>query len=231
MAAKMKLCITLVKSISSAADRKKSAAKIQPINMDLGFFKWKITILTKLDTIQYIDRVQSVKYVAGDNKPATWNPQTDVTNDVKCLRYQVQLAGPVYIVDNKAAWVEFKPTIIDTPAWAFVDKPQGDFCKSWLIILSICEGKDHMNKCIIIANNIIGTDRTKGGLVYQKEYTYSLVKYGADLLKAYNIIGRYHNVVAAETMAMRLLSGIIGPTASMTLMIFFSCTHKGTFTS
>ena len=217
--AKMKLCIALVESLAGAADAKKSTAKIPPINMDLGFFKWKITILTKIGTIPSMDGVQSVLYVAREDKPATWNAQTDAVDDAERLRYQVQLSGPVFIADNKAAWVELEPTIIDTAAWAFVDKTQGDFRKSWLTILSICEGNDHMNKRIVIANNRIGTDRTKGGLVYQNEYTYSIVKYGADLLEAYDIIGRYHNEVAPETMVMRLLSGIVGPTATMTLMI------------
>ena len=47
-----------------------------------------------------------------------------------------------------------------------------------------------------------------------------MVKYGADLLEAYNIIHRYHNVVVADSMVMHLLSGIVGPTSTTTLMIF-----------
>jgi hypothetical protein len=46
-----------------------------------------------------------------------------------------------------------------------------------------------------------------------------MMKYDADLLDAYSRIGCYYSVVAAETLVMRLLSGIVGLTSTLTLMI------------
>ena len=47
-----------------------------------------------------------------------------------------------------------------------------------------------------------------------------MVRYCADLLEACDISGRYRTMVATETMVMRLLSGIVSPIASTTIMIF-----------
>ena len=82
----------------------------------------------------------------------------------------------MFIANNEAAWVELELAIIDTSALAFANKTRDNFRKPWLTILSMWEGKDHMNKHAIIANNIIGTNRTKGGLIYQYEYTYIMLQ-------------------------------------------------------
>ena len=70
----MKMCIALVEIIYIATEVNNSTTKIRPINIDLGFFKWKITILTKIDTIQSMDGVQLVLCMACEDKQVTWNP-------------------------------------------------------------------------------------------------------------------------------------------------------------
>ena len=71
MAAKLKMCITLVKSVSCAAEVNKFTAKVQPMNMDLEFFKWKIAILTNIYTIPSMNDIQWALYVTCKDKPTT----------------------------------------------------------------------------------------------------------------------------------------------------------------
>jgi hypothetical protein len=102
-AAKMKLSLTLVESMTSTAGVKRSTSKRLPIDMDLGFFEWKIAIFIKIYTIPSLDGVQLCLYVARETKGYDWNPVTDAVDNTERLWYQVELTGPVFLADNKAS--------------------------------------------------------------------------------------------------------------------------------
>ena len=189
--------------------------KVKPMTIEVGeidtglkWFKWENKFMMKLDSIRSADGSQSCLYLARRPKPQGWDPLTDAADDKERLMYQVPLTGATFDLDNATAWAELKKVTIMTSAWTWIRAHEGKFRAAFLALITICEGTDHQNKRMTLANRVISLDKAKGGIYYISEYSMSFMDYSTELLEAYEVIRQYRNETASETMVTRLLEGM-----------------------
>ena len=195
---------------NSAIVNKAKAAIVEVGQIDTGlkWYKWDGKFMMQLESMRSTDGSQSCRYLARRPKPVGWDPVTDAADDKERLMYQVSLSGATFELDNARAWIELKKVTIMSASYTWIKAHEGDFRAAYLALVTICEGPDHQNKRLTLANRAISLDKAKGGVFYVNEYAVSFMDYSTELLEAYEIISLYRNDTAPETMVTRLLAGM-----------------------
>ena len=167
------------------------------------------------DAIPSVGTDQSILYTIRDDMPdktvggvlVPWT-SADAANDKERLMYQVALSGHEYNSDNRRLWAELKPRVIASGHWEWIKEhdAESDGRKGWFSLKQLMEGEENTNKRLQMATRMISM--SEGGVTYNNENLMTFITYATKILKGYNIIKRYRNETAVETMVQRLLDGI-----------------------
>ena len=178
------------------------------IDTDLGWWKWKEKLQSKLDNKLGITGIP-LRRIIREDKPPGWTV-AQATSDIERLIYQASLTGHDFDKDNATVWAELQSSTIGSPIYEWIrdcdDTKDGR--TAFKRLEDMCEGADASNKRIVMANRALSLDHTNGGLFYSSEYSFKYSSYTTKLHEAYQTIARYRNDTAAETKVQRMLDGI-----------------------
>ncbi len=123
--------------------------------------------------------------------------------------YQVSLEGPAFLEDSAKIWRKMKKLLLGTPAWEWIQhldlRENGRL--GFQTLRAHYEGKDIVDKRVVIAKSIIGTG--PNGAFYKNEQTFSFEKYATRLRQAYTTLAICRQPFAEATMVRRLYDGIL----------------------
>ena len=169
------------------------------IDTELGWWKWKEKLQSKLDNKLGITGIP-LRRIIREDKPPGWTV-AQATSDIERLIYQASITGHDYDKDNATVWAELQSCTIGSPIYEWIRDCDAtkDGRAAFKRLEDMCEGSDASNKRIVMANRALSLDHTNGGLFYSNEYSFKYSSYTTKLHEAYQTIARYRNDTTVET--------------------------------